>query len=43
MIGKPITEEYEFILREEEAGWLLIYDLKKGEKEAAIIILRCKG
>ncbi len=41
MIGKPITEEYEFILREEEAGWLLIYDLKKGEKEAAEMVIWC--
>lgn len=41
VMGKPVTKEYEFVLREEEDGWLLIYDLKKGEKEAAELVIWC--
>ena len=38
-MGNPVTEDYVFELRERDSDWLLIYDLKKGEKEAAEIII----
>lgn len=41
VIGSPVTEEYKLKLREEDSDWLLIYDLKKGEAEAAEIIIWC--
>ena len=40
-MGNPVTEDYVFELRERDSDWLLIYDLKKGEKEAAEIIIWC--
>lgn len=40
-MGKPVTDEYQYVLREEDSDWLLIYDLKKGEKEAAEIVVWC--
>lgn len=40
-MGNPVTEDYAFELREKDSDWLLIYDLKKGEAEAAEIIIWC--
>ncbi len=40
-MGKQVTDEYEYVLRESDSDWLLIYDLKKGEREAAEIIIWC--
>ncbi len=39
--GKPVTEAYTWELREDNSEWLLIYDLMKGEKQAAEIIVWC--
>lgn len=41
VMGKPVTEDYTWELREDDSEWLLIYDLKKGEKEAAEVIVWC--
>ncbi len=41
VMGKPVTEEYEFTVREKDSDWLLIYDLKKGDKEMAEIVVWC--
>lgn len=39
--GKPVTEAYTWKLREDNSEWLLIYDLMKGEKQAAEIVVWC--
>ncbi len=41
VLGKPVPEEYEYVAREKDSDWLLIYDLKNGEAEAAEIIIWC--
>ncbi len=41
VLKKPVSEGYELELRKEDSDWLLIYDLKKGEKEAAEIVVWC--
>ncbi len=41
VMGKPIGEEYELVLREKDSDWLLIYDLKKADKESAEIVVWC--
>lgn len=41
VIGKPVTEEYDLVLRESDSDWLLIYDLEKEGKEAAEVVVWC--
>lgn len=43
VIGKPMNKEYKLICQEQdsEEDWLLIYDLKKEDKEAAQVIVWC--
>lgn len=40
-LGKPLTETYQLVLRKEDSDWLLIYDLKEGDREAAEIVVWC--
>ncbi len=40
-MGKPVTDDYELVLREKDSDWLLIYDLEKEGKQAAEIVVWC--
>ena len=41
VVGKPVTDDYELVLREKDSDWLLIYDLEKEGKQAAEIVVWC--